>query len=110
MPPQSLQQHGLGRLIASTTLSALLILSLCSCQTDGLADITGSLGDKAEKNRADEPSLKFSWVEQGGPPVLAHRGEGFGTQLLAMVGDPELRFAREGFAYTLTIPMAEVMR
>ena len=62
------------------------------------------------ENRADEPSLKFSWVEQGGPPVLAHRGEGFGTQLLAMVGDPELRFAREGFAYTLTIPMAEVMR
>src|ERR1700751_4330637 len=54
MPSQSLQQHGFASLIASTTLSALLILSLCSCQNDGLADITGSLGDKTEKNRAVE--------------------------------------------------------
>jgi PAS domain S-box-containing protein len=62
------------------------------------------------ENVADEPALKFSWVEHGGPPVARDRGEGFGTQLLAMVGNPELGFARDGFSYTLTIPMSEVMR
>jgi PAS domain S-box-containing protein len=62
------------------------------------------------ENVGDEPSLAFSWVEQGGRPVEAARGEGFGTQLLAMVGSPELRFKRTGFEYALTIPMSEVMR
>ena len=56
MPLQSSQQHGLARFIASTTLSSLLILSLCSCQTDGLSDITGSLSDKTEKSHAAESS------------------------------------------------------
>ena len=58
MPPQSLQQHGFARVIASTSSSALLILSLCSCQTDGLADITGSLGEKTEKS-SPAKSLEF---------------------------------------------------
>ena len=35
--------------------SAALLLGLCSCQTDGASDITGSLGDKAEVNRAADP-------------------------------------------------------
>src|SRR6478672_1079255 len=64
MPSQSLQQHGFASLIASTTLSALLILSLCSCQTDGLADITGSLGDKTEKNRAVEPARGLEFYRE----------------------------------------------
>jgi Flp pilus assembly protein TadD len=53
MPPQSLPQRGLARILPST-LSAILVLGLCSCQTDGLSDITGSLGDKAERNRPVE--------------------------------------------------------
>jgi PAS domain S-box-containing protein len=61
-------------------------------------------------NVHEEPSLNFTWVEQGGPPVRAQRGEGFGTQLLAMVGTPELAFREQGFAYTLTVPMSEVLR
>jgi PAS domain S-box-containing protein len=61
-------------------------------------------------NVGDEPSLHFSWVEQGGPPVRGERGDGFGTQLLAMVGKPELAFKPEGFEYALTIAMSEVMR
>jgi Flp pilus assembly protein TadD len=64
MPPQSPQQHGFARLIASTTSSALLILSLCSCQTDGLADITGSLGDKNEKNHATESSRGLEFYRE----------------------------------------------
>jgi len=64
MPPQSPQQHGFARLIASTTSSALLILSLCSCQTDSLADITGSLGDKNEKNHATESSRGLEFYRE----------------------------------------------
>jgi len=55
MPRQSLQQHGFTRFLASTASSAILVLGLCSCQTDGMSDITGSLGDKSEKSRAAEP-------------------------------------------------------
>src|ERR1700757_353458 len=52
---QSLQQHRFARLLASTAWSAILVLGLCSCQTDGMSDITGSLGEKTEKTSAAEP-------------------------------------------------------
>src|SRR6202042_2850781 len=52
---QSLQQHRFARLLASTASSAILVLGLCSCQTDGMSDITGSLGEKTEKSSAAEP-------------------------------------------------------
>jgi Flp pilus assembly protein TadD len=55
MPRQSLQQYGLTRFLASTVSSAILVLGLCSCQTDGMSDITGSLGEKTEKSSAAEP-------------------------------------------------------
>jgi Flp pilus assembly protein TadD len=38
---------GPARFRAAAALSAILLL--CSCQTDGMTDITGSLGDKVEK-------------------------------------------------------------
>ena len=47
-PPLS-RPLGLARLRATTAISALLLLGLCGCQTDGLSDVTGALGDKAEK-------------------------------------------------------------
>ena len=56
MPQQSPQQHGHARFLASAALSAILVLGLCSCHTDGASYITGSLGDKAEKGRAAEPT------------------------------------------------------
>lgn len=56
MPPQLPQQHGFARFVASTALSTILILGLCSCQTDGMSEITGSLGEKTEKSRVAEPS------------------------------------------------------
>jgi Flp pilus assembly protein TadD len=43
------------RFVASTAASAALVLALCGCQTDNASDITGSLGDKTEANRAAEP-------------------------------------------------------
>jgi Flp pilus assembly protein TadD len=56
MRRQSTPQHAYARLLA-----VILIFGLCSCQTDGAPDITGSLGPTAEKNQATEPqhSLEF---------------------------------------------------
>src|SRR5512140_1288068 len=49
---QSLQSCRSTRHLASVLSSALLALGLCSCQTDGAPDITGSLGEKTEASRA----------------------------------------------------------
>ena len=43
------------RLIAFIGSSAVVALGLCSCQTSGPSDITGSLGDQTESSRAAEP-------------------------------------------------------
>lgn len=58
MYPLLLRPPGLSRLRAVTVVGAVLLLGLCGCQTDGLSDITGSLGDKAE-NTAPTRSLEF---------------------------------------------------
>jgi Flp pilus assembly protein TadD len=49
MYPSLPRPTGLARFRAVPVVSAVLWLGLCGCQTDGLSDITGSLGDKAEK-------------------------------------------------------------
>ncbi|MGC1530518.1 MAG: tetratricopeptide repeat protein, partial [Bradyrhizobium sp.] len=58
MYPRLPRPLGLARFRAVPVLSAILLLGLCGCQTDGLSDITGSLGDKAEKT-APAHSLDF---------------------------------------------------
>jgi len=49
------QRYGFARFLASAALSATLVLGLCSCQTAGTSDITGSLGEKTETSRAADP-------------------------------------------------------
>jgi len=56
MPRQSPQHQGNARFLASAASLMILVLGLCSCQTDGMSDITGSLGEKTEKSRAGEPA------------------------------------------------------
>jgi Flp pilus assembly protein TadD len=56
-----LQRHCFARILASTTWSAIVVLGLCSCQTDGLSDITGSLGEKTETGSAAEPARKLEF-------------------------------------------------
>jgi Flp pilus assembly protein TadD len=58
MHPPPPRPPGLARFRAVPVLSAVLLLGLCGCRTDGLSDITGSLGDKAEK-AAPAHSLDF---------------------------------------------------
>ena len=51
LPPQD----RFARRFASIASSAALALGLCSCQTAGTSDITGSLGEKTEASRAADP-------------------------------------------------------
>ena len=55
---QLFQQHRFAKSLASTAWSAiavLLVLVLGGCQTDGMSDVTGALGDKTDKSGAAEP-------------------------------------------------------
>ena len=54
MYPSLPRPLGLARFRAVTAVSAVVFLGLCGCQTDGLSDITGSLGNKAEKASATQ--------------------------------------------------------
>ena len=53
MLQQLLQQFA--RLLASTASSAILVLGLCSCQTDGTSDVTRSPREITEASRAADP-------------------------------------------------------
>jgi len=55
MRRQLLERYRFARLFGPTALSAILVFGLCSCQTAGMSDITGSLGEKTEASRAAEP-------------------------------------------------------
>jgi Flp pilus assembly protein TadD len=52
MRRQLLERVRFARRFSSTTLSAMLLLGLCGCQTAGLSDVTGSLGDKPEASHS----------------------------------------------------------
>ena len=52
MLQKSFHPFRVARLLACTS-SLILALGLCACQTSGLSDITGSLGEKAEPRAAD---------------------------------------------------------
>jgi Flp pilus assembly protein TadD len=55
MLQQLLQHYRFANLLVSTASSAILVLGLCSCQTAGISDITGSLGEKTEASRSVDP-------------------------------------------------------
>ncbi|HUN94713.1 MAG TPA: tetratricopeptide repeat protein [Bradyrhizobium sp.] len=48
MRRQLFERNRFARRLASTASSAILVFGLCSCQTVGMSDITGSLGDKPD--------------------------------------------------------------
>jgi Flp pilus assembly protein TadD len=49
------QNYRFARYGVSIASAAMLALGLCSCQTAGDLDVTGSLGDKAEASRSPDP-------------------------------------------------------
>ena len=64
MLPQLLHHYGFARLFASIASSAILLLGLCSCQTAGMSDITGALGEKTEAGRAAEPGHDLEFYRE----------------------------------------------
>jgi Flp pilus assembly protein TadD len=50
-----LPQSGFAKRLASIAPSMILALALCGCQTAGMSDITGSLGEKPEASRTGDP-------------------------------------------------------
>jgi Flp pilus assembly protein TadD len=73
---------GLARLCAAPVLSAILLLGLCGCQTDGLSDITGSLGDRSEK-ASPAHSLDFYSDRHRANPNDAEAALNYGKALRA---------------------------
>jgi PAS domain S-box-containing protein len=72
---------------------------------------SGSVVIRWTVDQADgEETLRFSWAEQGGPPVRPVERTGFGSELIALMGKPRISFKPEGFEYELAVPLAEVVR
>jgi two-component sensor histidine kinase len=61
----------------------------------------------------DTGRLRFTWKEQGGPPVAAPTRQSFGTRLIETLGrqlkgDVKLAYAPDGFVYVLDVPLASL--
>ncbi|WP_423869738.1 tetratricopeptide repeat protein [Bradyrhizobium sp.] len=80
MHPSLSRPLRLSRLRAVTAVSAVLLLGLCGCQTDGLSDITGSLGDKVDKV-APAKSLEFYQERHRANPDDAEAALNYGKAL-----------------------------
>ena len=57
-----------------------------------------------------EPTLVLRWEERGGPPVTPPASTGFGTQLISLIGKPQIAYRPEGFEYRLVVALSEVGR
>src|SRR6202142_311531 len=80
MHPSLSRPLGFSRLRAATAVSAVLLLGLCGFQTDGLSDITGSLGNKADK-AAPAKSLEFYQERHRANPDDAEAALNYGKAL-----------------------------
>ena len=64
------------------------------------------------RNGAAPPQLTLSWIEAGGPPVVAPRRRGFGSRLIErslahdLDGQVEITFAPTGVVCTVNAPVA----
>jgi two-component sensor histidine kinase len=56
----------------------------------------------------EEPAIKFTWQEHGGPPAAPPNRRGFGTILLeravASEGPPRFNYGSSGFGYQIVVP------
>jgi two-component system, chemotaxis family, CheB/CheR fusion protein len=64
----------------------------------------------AKVDEAGTPSLRFTWEERGGPPVVPPTDDGFGSQLILraaeydLAGRAQMEWAPEGLTCALTFP------
>ncbi|MCW2283218.1 PAS domain S-box-containing protein [Rhodoblastus acidophilus] len=75
--------------------------------TEGWVELTFALDPETQ-------TYRFSWREQGGPPVEPPERNGFGVCVLTRTapqsinGESRLDFPQEGLTYTLSAPLAQV--
>jgi two-component sensor histidine kinase len=63
----------------------------------------------ATKGDGRDSQLTFHWREQGGPPVVAPKRQGFGSRLLrATFADVRSNFDTNGFSCDIEVPFREV--
>ncbi|MEF2551594.1 MHYT domain-containing protein [Aurantimonas sp. A2-1-M11] len=71
-------------------------------------------GVRAAERDVETMILTLNWSERGGPVVQIPNAKGFGSRLLSLSiekelgGRAELRYNTEGFACSLTIPLAQL--
>ena len=66
-----------------------------------------------ERDGAEAPRLRLSWIERGGPPVAPPTRKGFGSIVIERMvaqkldGTVELAFTPEGLSWILTLPASQ---
>lgn len=54
-------------------------------------------------------SLRFSWQERGGPPVVPPKRKGFGTSLLeSTLGKGRIEYKSDGLVYEIEAPLSDI--
>lgn len=71
-----------------------------------------TLSWSVNKGEAGEKTFDFSWIERGGPPVVAPKRTGFGSRLikstLGALGDIEISYPEEGLEVRFSGPLKEL--
>ena len=100
----------LGGSFAQTFALVIHELSTNAAKHGALSSPSGSIAIAWDVDRSQpEHRLSFSWVERGGPPAKQPEHRGLGTDLLGAVGQPKTLFTKEGFEYSVEIPLREAV-
>jgi len=103
-------------LMAGSSFAQMFALIVHELATNAMKHgaLSGPRGEVAvgwRTNQAEpEPTLVLHWEERGGPTVQAPASTGFGTQLISLIGKPQITYHPEGFEYRLMVPLTEVGR
>jgi PAS domain S-box-containing protein len=103
-------------LMAGSSFAQMFALIVHELATNAIKHgaLSGPRGEVAVGWRTDlaahEPILVLRWEERGGPSVKPPASTGFGTQLISLIGKPQIAYRPEGFEYSLAVPLTEVGR
>jgi len=91
---------------------AMTLNELCT-NTTKFGALSVPEGHVAVSWSVDAARLRFTWKEQGGPPVTAPTRQSFGTRLIETLGkqlkgDVKLAYAPDGFVYVLDVPLTSL--
>jgi PAS domain S-box-containing protein len=103
-------------LMAGSSFAQMFALIVHELATNAIKHgaLSGPCGEVAVRWRTNhaeqEPTLVLRWEERGGPTVRPPTSTGFGTQLISLIGKPQIAYHPEGFEYRLAVPLSEVGR